>query len=156
MLGQPVSMLIPEVVGFKLTGSLGEGITATDLVLTCTQMLRAHGVVGERERRVVADFALHHDARERLGRRREPVEARQQQRLQLAAVALDVLQDFGRQVLEHVALEPPQHKRQHLRRPPSRQTQMAPHSQACLTMQLRQRTRRLLEQRRSIRLQIET
>ncbi|HMT41958.1 aconitate hydratase AcnA [Sphingorhabdus sp.] len=46
MLGQPVSMLIPEVVGFKLTGSLGEGITATDLVLTCTQMLRAHGVVG--------------------------------------------------------------------------------------------------------------
>jgi aconitate hydratase len=46
MLGQPVSMLIPEVVGFKLTGSLKEGITATDLVLTCTQMLRAHGVVG--------------------------------------------------------------------------------------------------------------
>ena len=46
MLGQPVSMLIPEVVGFKLTGSLAEGITATDLVLTCTQMLRAHGVVG--------------------------------------------------------------------------------------------------------------
>ncbi len=46
MLGQPVSMLIPEVVGFKLTGSLSEGITATDLVLTATQMLRAHGVVG--------------------------------------------------------------------------------------------------------------
>jgi len=46
MLGQPVSMLIPEVVGFKLTGSLKEGITATDLVLTCTQMLRKHGVVG--------------------------------------------------------------------------------------------------------------
>ncbi|GGB88080.1 aconitate hydratase [Novosphingobium endophyticum] len=46
MLGQPVSMLIPEVVGFKLTGKLAEGITATDLVLTCTQMLRAHGVVG--------------------------------------------------------------------------------------------------------------
>jgi aconitate hydratase len=46
MLGQPVSMLIPEVVGFKLTGSLNEGITATDLVLTATQMLRAHGVVG--------------------------------------------------------------------------------------------------------------
>jgi len=46
MLGQPVSMLIPEVVGFKLTGSLPEGITATDLVLTCTQMLRAKGVVG--------------------------------------------------------------------------------------------------------------
>ncbi|WHU01023.1 aconitate hydratase AcnA [Sphingomonas sp. NIBR02145] len=46
MLGQPVSMLIPEVVGFKLTGKLGEGITATDLVLTVTQMLRAKGVVG--------------------------------------------------------------------------------------------------------------
>jgi len=46
MLGQPVSMLIPEVVGFKLTGALMEGITATDLVLTATQMLRAHGVVG--------------------------------------------------------------------------------------------------------------
>ncbi len=46
MLGQPVSMLIPEVVGFKLTGRLPEGVTATDLVLTCTQMLRAHGVVG--------------------------------------------------------------------------------------------------------------
>ena len=46
MLGQPVSMLIPEVVGFKLTGKLSEGVTATDLVLTCTQMLRAKGVVG--------------------------------------------------------------------------------------------------------------
>jgi len=46
MLGQPVSMLIPEVVGFKLTGTLGEGITATDLVLTVTQMLRQKGVVG--------------------------------------------------------------------------------------------------------------
>ncbi|CAM3153974.1 Aconitate hydratase [Sphingomonas antarctica] len=46
MLGQPVSMLIPEVVGFKLTGSLNEGITATDLVLTVTQLLRAKGVVG--------------------------------------------------------------------------------------------------------------
>ena len=46
MLGQPVSMLIPEVVGFKLTGALSEGITATDLVLTVTQMLRAKGVVG--------------------------------------------------------------------------------------------------------------
>ena len=46
MLGQPVSMLIPEVVGFKLTGALKEGVTATDLVLTCTNMLRAHGVVG--------------------------------------------------------------------------------------------------------------
>nr|WP_310522771.1 aconitate hydratase AcnA [Polymorphobacter sp.] len=46
MLGQPVSMLIPEVVGFKLHGKMSEGITATDLVLTVTQMLRAHGVVG--------------------------------------------------------------------------------------------------------------
>jgi len=46
MLGQPVSMLIPEVVGFKLNGTLAEGITATDLVLTVTQMLRAKGVVG--------------------------------------------------------------------------------------------------------------
>ena len=46
MLGQPVSMLIPEVVGFKLTGAMAEGITATDLVLTVTQMLRSHGVVG--------------------------------------------------------------------------------------------------------------
>jgi len=46
MLGQPVSMLIPEVVGLKLTGKLGEGVTATDLVLTATQMLRAKGVVG--------------------------------------------------------------------------------------------------------------
>src|SRR5690606_20462317 len=46
MLGQPISMLIPEVVGFRLTGALREGITATDLVLTVTQMLRARGVVG--------------------------------------------------------------------------------------------------------------
>ncbi len=47
MLGQPVSMLIPEVVGFKLTGKLPEGATATDLVLTVTQMLRKRGVVGK-------------------------------------------------------------------------------------------------------------
>lgn len=46
MLGQPISMLIPEVVGFKVTGKLREGVTATDLVLTVTQMLRKHGVVG--------------------------------------------------------------------------------------------------------------
>ncbi|MEP7131062.1 MAG: aconitase family protein, partial [Sphingomicrobium sp.] len=46
MLGQPVSMLIPEVVGFRLGGELKEGITATDLVLTVTQMLRQKGVVG--------------------------------------------------------------------------------------------------------------
>ncbi len=47
MLGQPVSMLIPEVVGFKITGKLREGITATDLVLTVTEMLREKGVVGK-------------------------------------------------------------------------------------------------------------
>ncbi len=47
MLGQPQSMLLPEVIGFKLTGSLKEGITATDLVLTVTQMLRKKGVVGK-------------------------------------------------------------------------------------------------------------
>jgi aconitate hydratase len=47
MLGQPVSMLIPQVVGFKLTGQLPEGSTATDLVLTVTQMLRERGVVGK-------------------------------------------------------------------------------------------------------------
>lgn len=46
MLGQPIYMLIPEVVGFKLTGELPEGATATDLVLVVTQMLREHGVVG--------------------------------------------------------------------------------------------------------------
>ena len=47
MLGQPVSMLIPRVVGFKLTGSIPTGVTATDVVLTITQMLREHGVVGK-------------------------------------------------------------------------------------------------------------
>ncbi len=47
MLGQPVSMLVPDVAGFKLTGRLAEGITATDLVLTVVQMLRARGVVGQ-------------------------------------------------------------------------------------------------------------
>ena len=47
MLGQPVSMLIPQVVGFKLTGQLPEGATATDLVLTIVEMLRRHGVVGK-------------------------------------------------------------------------------------------------------------
>jgi aconitate hydratase len=47
MLGQPVSMLLPQVVGFKLTGALPEGSTATDLVLTVTEMLRAEGVVGK-------------------------------------------------------------------------------------------------------------
>src|SRR5699024_6199435 len=47
MLGQPSSMLIPQVVGFKLTGKLPEGATATDLVLTVTEMLRKHGVVGK-------------------------------------------------------------------------------------------------------------
>ena len=47
MLGQPISMLIPEVVGFRLTGELNEGVTATDLVLTVTEMLRRKGVVGK-------------------------------------------------------------------------------------------------------------
>ncbi len=47
MLGQPISMLIPDVVGFELTGQMREGITATDLVLQVVQMLRAHGVVGK-------------------------------------------------------------------------------------------------------------
>ena len=47
MLGQPVSMLIPEVIGFKLSGKLKEGVTATDLVLTVVEMLRAKGVVGK-------------------------------------------------------------------------------------------------------------
>jgi len=47
MLGQPITMLIPEVVGFKMTGTLQEGITATDLVLTVTQILRKKGVVGK-------------------------------------------------------------------------------------------------------------
>ncbi len=47
MLGQPISMLIPEIVGFRLTGKLREGVTATDLVLTVTQMLRKKGVVGK-------------------------------------------------------------------------------------------------------------
>jgi aconitate hydratase len=47
MLGQPVTMLIPHVIGFKLTGKLKEGRTATDLVLTCTEMLRKKGVVGK-------------------------------------------------------------------------------------------------------------
>ena len=47
MLGQPVTMLIPDVIGFKVTGKLREGVTATDLVLTVTQMLRKKGVVGK-------------------------------------------------------------------------------------------------------------
>ena len=47
MLGQPVSMLIPKVVGFKLTGQISTGVTATDVVLTITEMLRKHGVVGK-------------------------------------------------------------------------------------------------------------
>ena len=47
MLGQPVSMLIPRVVGFKLSGEMPAGATATDVVLTITEMLRKHGVVGK-------------------------------------------------------------------------------------------------------------
>src|SRR6476660_516143 len=46
MLGQPLSMVLPEVIGFKLAGKLKEGVTATDLVLTVTEMLRKRGVVG--------------------------------------------------------------------------------------------------------------
>ena len=47
MLGQPIAMLIPDVIGFRMTGRLPEGATATDLVLTVTQMLRRKGVVGK-------------------------------------------------------------------------------------------------------------
>jgi aconitate hydratase len=47
MLGEPIAMLMPEVIGFKLKGNLPEGVTATDLVLTVTQILRSHGVVGK-------------------------------------------------------------------------------------------------------------
>ena len=47
MLGQPISMLVPEVVGFKLKGKLHEGVTATDLVLRIVEILRQHGVVGK-------------------------------------------------------------------------------------------------------------
>ncbi len=47
MLGQPIAMLIPDVIGFRLTGSMPEGATATDLALTVTQMLRKKGVVGK-------------------------------------------------------------------------------------------------------------
>ena len=47
MLGQPISMLIPRVVGFKLTGEIQPGVTSTDVVLTITDMLRQHGVVGK-------------------------------------------------------------------------------------------------------------
>ena len=47
MLGQPISMLLPQVVGFRISGAMAEGVTATDLVLTVTQMLRSHGVVGK-------------------------------------------------------------------------------------------------------------
>src|SRR5699024_12242554 len=47
MLGQPVSMLIPRIVGFKISGEIQGGVTATDVVLTITEMLREHGVVGK-------------------------------------------------------------------------------------------------------------
>ena len=47
MLGQPSSMLIPQVLGFRLTGAMPKGTTATDLVLTVTEVLRKHGVVGK-------------------------------------------------------------------------------------------------------------
>ena len=60
MLGQPLSMLIPEVIGFRLTGRLNEGVTATDLVLTVTQMLRKKGVP---VRRVLRARPRQHDTR---------------------------------------------------------------------------------------------
>lgn len=47
LIGQPMSMVLPGVVGFRLSGKLHDGVTATDLVLTVTQMLRKHGVVGK-------------------------------------------------------------------------------------------------------------
>jgi aconitate hydratase len=47
MLGEPIEMLVPDVVGVKLTGALPEGVTPTDLTLTITQMLRSHGVVNK-------------------------------------------------------------------------------------------------------------
>ena len=47
MLGQPISMVVPEVIGFKINGKLKEGTTATDLVLTITEILRNQGVVGK-------------------------------------------------------------------------------------------------------------
>ena len=88
MLGQPVSMLIPRVVGFKLTGELPDGSTATDLVLTITEMLRKHGVVGKfvefygtGRRRRAAGQPRHHrqhepgvrlDLRDLPDRRRDP------------------------------------------------------------------------------------
>ena len=56
MLGQPVSMLIPKVVGFKLSGAIPAGATATDVVLTITEMLRAHGVVGKVVDEVTLDY----------------------------------------------------------------------------------------------------
>jgi homoaconitase/3-isopropylmalate dehydratase large subunit len=59
MLGQPVSMLIPEVVGFKLTGQMVEGTTATDLVLKVVQMLRKHGV--DLRRFTMRDRIAYHD-----------------------------------------------------------------------------------------------
>jgi aconitate hydratase len=56
MLGQPLAMLMPEVVGFRLTGTLTEGATATDLVLRVTQMLREVGVVGKFVEFTARDF----------------------------------------------------------------------------------------------------
>ena len=57
MLGQPISMLIPEVVGVRLTGKLNEGITATDLVLVVTHLLREQGVVGKFVEFLVSDYS---------------------------------------------------------------------------------------------------
>ena len=65
MLGQPYSMLLPEVIGFKLSGKLKEGVTATDLVLTVTQMLRKRGVVGKFVEFFGPGLAASHDRRPR-------------------------------------------------------------------------------------------
>ena len=72
MLGQAMSMLIPRVVGFKLGGELPEGATATDLVLTVTQMLREHGVVGKFVEFYGAGHPEHAARRPRDDRQHEP------------------------------------------------------------------------------------
>ena len=59
MLGQPMSMLIPEVIGFEFTGRLPEGATATDLVLRVTEMLRKQGVVGQFVEFMVKDWRIY-------------------------------------------------------------------------------------------------
>ena len=65
MLGQPLSMVLPEVIGFKFAGKLKEGVTATDLVLTVTEMLRKRGVVGKFVEFFGPGLAQSHDRRPR-------------------------------------------------------------------------------------------